>query len=156
MTQKWPFFKRFKNTLKMDQIEKSTFLLKMRKIDFSVFHEFCPVLSFFRMKIRGIIFLLCFDFSHLYLCLLKKMIFIFNFKKVYLVFWVWDDVDIRFWEEDDQVFNLLVVMKLNKMKKKKKKNGAHKHRSLFSKNFASKYSRHVVLCKKNHNQTNHK
>ena len=46
------------------------------------------------------------------------MIFIFNFWKVNFVFWVWDDDNIRFWEEkreDDQVFNLLVEMKMNKM-----------------------------------------
>ena len=35
-----------------------------------------------------------------------------------------------------------------------KKNGAHKHRSLFSRNFASKYSRHVVLCSYDKNLTN--
>ena len=37
--------------------------------------------------------------------------------------------------------------KINYNKKKEKKNGAHKHLSLFSKTSASKYSRHVVLCK---------
>ena len=35
----------------------------------------------------------------------------------------------------------------NEEEEKKKENGAHKHRSLFSKTSASKYSRHVVLCK---------
>ena len=37
-----------------------------------------------------------------------------------------------------------------------RKNGAHKHRSLFSKTSASKYSRHVVLCKKHNQQKNKK
>ena len=68
------------------------------------------------------------------------MIFIFNFKKVYLVFWVWDDDVVRFLKKMTKFLTCWWW-------KKKKKNGAHKHRSLFSKNFASKYSRHVVLCK---------
>ena len=42
----------------------------------------------------------------------------------------------------------------DKMKKIRKKNGAHKHCSLFSDNFASKYSRHVVLCNYNNRQNN--
>ena len=37
------------------------------------------------------------------------------------------------------------------MLKKRKKNGAHEHCSLFSETQTSKYSRHVVLCKYNKN-----
>ena len=68
------------------------------------------------------------------------MIFIFNFWKVNLVFWVWDDDVVRFWRR-------WPALQLLGDEKIRKKNGAHKQRSLFSKNFASKYSRHVVLCK---------
>ena len=86
MTQKWPFFKRSKNTPKNDPKWKiDLFAKKWEKLTFS---SLVSLACFPRKTIRFFHFLnLTFVLLQLCFFLLEKMIFIFNFWKVNFVFW---------------------------------------------------------------------